>query len=60
MFDKIYLHKKTGEYYSVLYYGTDEHTEKTVVVYQSINTGAILVRPASEFHDGRFKEVRGN
>lgn len=60
MFNKIYLHKKTGEYYSVLYYGTDEHTRKTVVIYQSIKTGAILVRPASEFHDGRFKEVRGN
>ena len=51
MFDKTYLHKKTGGYYNVLYYGTDEHTMETVVIYQSIKTGKIWVRPASEFHD---------
>ena len=60
MFEKTYLHKKTGGYYKLLYYGTDEHTMETVVIYQSLKTGKIWVRPASEFHDGRFKEVRGN
>ena len=50
----LYRHVKTGRLYRYLLQARLEGTGEDMVVYQSINTGAFWVRPASEFFDGRF------
>ena len=45
-------HKKGG-YYRLLCYGTNEADRTMVAIYDDI-TGAVWVRNAAEFNDGRF------
>jgi hypothetical protein len=54
MNDKFWLHKKTGGIYKFLYHAQIEATLDTVVVYESMATRTIWVRPTKEFFDGRF------
>lgn len=52
-----YVHVKTGGLYEVLDEGTDEKTEETVVIYKSLDNDIVWVRSASEFYDGRFRQI---
>ncbi len=59
----LWRHKKRGTTYTVLFPDAEfqcadngwDHRE--VVVYRSTTGGGVWVRPASEFHDGRFEQV---
>lgn len=52
----IWRHKKTGGFYELI--ADAEHSEdlSLMVVYRSVTTGRVWVRPASEFYDGRFEQ----
>jgi hypothetical protein len=50
----IYIHKKSGKEYLLLYYANMEHDGSVVVVYQNIGTDVIWVRPLLEW-DEKFK-----
>ena len=52
----IWKHTKTGGLYQVLAYGYEEKDLTRVVIYRkvSIEDLTVWVRPAAEFHDGRF------
>lgn len=49
-----YKHLKSGKIYKILFTAIIEKDMVPGVVYQSISTGNVFVRPASEFYDGRF------
>lgn len=49
-----YKHLKSGKIYKVLFTVIIESDLVPGVVYQSLSTGNVFVRPASEFYDGRF------
>lgn len=49
----ILLHKK-GNYYRALMYCRNSESEETMVVYESIVTKAVWVRPLSMFTSDRF------
>lgn len=51
-------HMKTKEVYTILAFGNIEKTLEPSVVYQS-SKGQVWIRPASEFFDGRFRQVLG-
>ena len=51
-------HQKTKEVYMIIGFGLIEKTLEPSVVYQS-SQGQIWIRPATEFFDGRFKQVSG-
>lgn len=51
----IWRHVKTAATYRVLREGLLEADKTPVVVYQSISSGEVWVRPKSEFLDGRFE-----
>jgi len=50
----IWLHVKTHKLYRFVASGKLENDATAVVVYQSVDTGDIWVRPLLEFCDGRF------
>lgn len=54
---EIFRHKKTGGVYAVVCNATRESDGVPLVVYRNLDTGALWVRPADEFHDGRFERV---
>lgn len=55
----ILLHKK-GDYYKVLMYGKHSETGETMIVYESIETKGIHIRPLSMFTNDRFTiAIRG-
>ena len=49
---------KTGKRYRIVTLAVAEETIQPVVVYRSVETGAVWVRPAAEFFDGRFADTR--
>lgn len=49
----LYRHKKGG-LYRFISEGTDSETLAEVVIYQSVTTQEVWVRPKSMFYDGRF------
>lgn len=51
-------HVKTKQSYTILAFGLIEKTLEPSVVYQGPN-GQVWIRPATEFFDGRFKQVSG-
>lgn len=51
-------HQKTKEVYTIIVFGNIEKTLEPSVVYQS-SKGRVWIRPATEFFDGRFKQVNG-
>jgi hypothetical protein len=53
----IYIHNKTKGKYKVLHHGKLEGNLTPVVIYQYLDNGAIYVRPAEEFYDGRFTKI---
>ena len=58
-----YRHKKTGGTYVILHADAKVQTSTplvdmdAVVVYRSEKNDSVWVRPASEFHDGRFELI---
>lgn len=53
---EVWLHEKTGGLYIVVTDALLESDATTnMVVYKSLVSGQCWVRPASEFHDGRFQ-----
>lgn len=50
-----YQHKKSGGVYIVLAEGRNEADLTEVVIYKNVHSGAVWVRPRSEFVDGRFQ-----
>lgn len=68
---EIYKHFKTGNLYELLHIGKHSETQEEVVVYRSMKTGEVWVRPRKMFFevvtdpDGRqpvprFKKVEGS
>lgn len=54
-----YRHTKRGTVYRLINIGIQEASLEPVVIYSDVNTGAIWVRPAREFFDGRFVVYTG-
>ncbi|MCY0388005.1 DUF1653 domain-containing protein [Robbsia sp. Bb-Pol-6] len=50
----VYKHQRTGRLYSVVTRAKLEMSGEEVVVYQSLKSGRIWVRPSAEFFDGRY------
>lgn len=50
----IFTHNN-GKYYKVIGFAIIEATETHAVIYKCLNSSVLLVRPSSEFFDGRFK-----
>lgn len=50
----LYKHVKTGGVYELLYRGYYTETMEPVVIYKSMQTGDVWVRPSAMFDDGRF------
>jgi hypothetical protein len=55
----LWQHRKTGDYYHILGFATEERTGLPVVVYQQFGgaTNFVWTRPCAEFFDGRFRQV---
>ena len=56
---RLFRHVKTGRDYEMLH--EEAYAEQTgveLVVYRSLSTNVIWIRPKSEFFDGRFKEIK--
>lgn len=51
----VWIHKKSGDRYTVLTVALDSETLQDKVVYLSLDTGFTWVRDAEEFFDGRFE-----
>jgi hypothetical protein len=55
---EIWQHLQSGGLYTILISdATNENTGEPAVVYKSLWDGAVWVRPAAEFHDGRFRNL---
>lgn len=54
----IYLHMKSKNEYQLLHEGKLEATLEEVVIYKSLGTGEIWVRPKKEFNE-KFVYLRG-
>jgi hypothetical protein len=52
-----YQHVKTGGLYEIVCEGSIESDHAPQVVYRSLDTGKVWIRPRAEFFDGRFKEL---
>ncbi len=52
-----YQHVKTGHIYQVITTGFIEANLTPCVVYRSISSNTVWVRPLEEFNDGRFKQT---
>jgi hypothetical protein len=52
-----YKHLRTNRIYALLMHASDKTTGEEVVVFQSVKTGRIWIRPSREFFDGRYQEV---
>lgn len=52
-----YQHVKTGNVYQVITTGFIEANLTPCVVYRSISSNTVWVRPLEEFNDGRFRQV---
>lgn len=52
----ILLHKKGG-YYRVLMYGMHTENQEKVIVYESLETKSVWVRPLTMFKEDRFTVV---
>lgn len=52
----LWRHKKTDHLYEVVNFGLNESDLCPIVVYVSVQTGQLWVRPVAEFFDGRFKK----
>lgn len=55
-----YRHVKRGTVYRLINIAIREEDLTSVVIYCDVGTGALWVRPASEFFDGRFAIYTGN
>ena len=55
MSHKQYVHLKSGLKYLLIGKGRLEWNSQPIVVYRSVKTKEIWVRPEDEFFDGRFK-----
>lgn len=53
----LWRHVKTGGHYREIARGRIESTLEPVVIYRSLITGKVWVRPETEFDDGRFVQV---
>lgn len=53
----IYKHLKSGGLYKFLTHALIEADLTHAVVYESLETGQVWVRPESEFFNGRFEEL---
>ncbi len=53
----LYRHQRSRGVYEVIAVGTLEANLTRVVVYRSIVTSAVWVRPHAEFADGRFEHL---
>ena len=56
----LFLHNKTYRLYSFICEAKYEDTKKDAVVYKSLETQKVFVRPATEFYDGRFTRITKN
>lgn len=55
---EIWLHVKSGGLYMILCdTALLEANMSEVIIYKSLWDGSIWVRPSSEFHDGRFRNI---
>lgn len=50
----VWIHLKTGGYYTVVCEGVEEATGEHVVIYRSLADDKVWVRPSLEYYDGRF------
>jgi hypothetical protein len=50
----IYLHGRSNQKYELIAFGLIEKTMAPAVIYRSLETGLVFVRPHHEFFDGRF------
>ena len=57
MGNTIWIHLKTGKFYVVVCKAQLEKDQTPMIVYRSLSTGRIWIRPEAEFMDGRFKEM---
>lgn len=57
-FSKIYRHVKTSNLYVIVCHGKVESNLEGVVIYKSLNSDDVFVRPSSEFYDGRFEWIK--
>lgn len=64
----VWKHKKRGTIYEIITDAAslqcascpefeEQFDNDNWTVYRNLHTGAIYVRPAEEFHDGRFEQV---
>lgn len=53
----VWRHVKKGTRYSVMCLGNSVATLEVEVIYFSLDTGIIWIRPIDEFLDGRFERV---
>jgi len=55
---ELWIHKKTGGVYVILFEGVMENSGLKTVGYQAIEGGVIWIRPRDEFYDGRFEQQK--
>ena len=53
-YEKLWYHLKSQGLYLILGYGKLESTLEEMVIYRSLTTSEIWIRPRLEFEDGRF------
>ena len=56
----MYKHLQTGRIYCLLMHASDKTTGEEVVVYQSVKTSRVWIRPSREFFDGRYVVVESS
>ena len=53
----MYKHLRTNRIYCLLMRASDKTTGEEVVVFQSVKTGRVWIRPSREFFDGRYEDL---
>ncbi len=53
----MYKHLRTNRVYCLLMRARDKHTGEEMVVFQSVKSGRVWIRPSIEFFDGRYLDL---
>lgn len=54
----VYLHSRSNKKYEIVAFGYIEATMSPCVIYRSVETGLVFVRPSHEFFDGSFDLIK--